>query len=45
MKSKPVSFRIHEELKKEFDEIAKKNCLNKTAWIESKVKEYIENGK
>lgn len=41
-KSKPVSFRIDGELKRKIDLIAKAKCLNKTAWIESKIQEFIE---
>jgi metal-responsive CopG/Arc/MetJ family transcriptional regulator len=36
---------IDEEILKEFKEMAKKECLNVSAWIESKVTEYVERRK
>ena len=40
-----VNYSIDEEVKQEFDQICKENSINKSAWIEQRIKEFIEQKK
>lgn len=37
-----ANYTIDETLKKQFDTVAKENALNKSQWLQLKMKEYIE---
>lgn len=38
---KRVNFSIEEEVKAEFDKLCVKMSINKSAWVEQKIKEFI----
>lgn len=40
-----ANYTIEEEAKKEFDKVAKENALNKSQWLQIKMKEYVEGAK
>ena len=40
-----ANYTIDEVLKKEFDKVSKENALNRSQWLQIKMKEYIEDVK
>ena len=38
-----ANYNIEEDLKKEFDKIAKENALNRSSWLAIKMREYIKS--
>jgi metal-responsive CopG/Arc/MetJ family transcriptional regulator len=40
-----VNYSIDTEVKQEFDRICKEETINKSAWIEQRIKEFIEQKK
>jgi len=40
-----ANYTIDDELKKEFDKLAKENALNRSQWLQIKMREYIDSFK
>ena len=42
MGKKPVGYKVDEEVLKKFNEKSKQKAINKSQWLENKMKEFIE---
>jgi hypothetical protein len=44
MVKKPVGYKVEDTVLEDFNKKAKDNALNKSQWLENKMKEYLKEG-
>ena len=45
MAKKPVSYKVDEEVLTKFNKLSKENALNRSLWLQIKMKEYTDKNK